>query len=45
MPTRLKSRMIATLSAGKCCSDAEVERDDDADEHLENQQELALLDR
>ena len=32
-----------TLNAVKCCRSAEVDRDDDPDERLENQQELALL--
>ena len=44
MPTRLKTRMIATLISREVQQHAEVERDDDADEELEDQQELALLD-
>ena len=43
MPTRLKSRMIATFDGRKVLQRAEVERDDDADEELQDQQELALL--
>ena len=54
MPTRLKSRMIATFGSGirgpprpwpgrGSGERAEVERDDGADEQPENQQELALL--
>ena len=43
MPTRLKPRMMATFKAEKCCRSPSLRSDDDADEQLENQQELALL--
>ena len=43
MPTRLKTRMMATFRRREVLQEPEVERDDDADEQLEDQQELALL--
>ncbi len=42
MPIRLKSRMIADAEERKVEHQAEVERDDEADEDLEDQDELAL---
>ena len=44
MPIRLNIRMISTLIAFKMLQQSEIENDDDADEDLEDQQELALRD-
>ena len=44
MPTRLKKQDDRDLDQREVQQRAEVERDDDADEDLEDQQELALLD-